>query len=101
MEFLVTPEALAPFDVNVRDIIQTPLGVQATVVGVRDGALWLQWPGGIVSPATPQPEQAASKEKLLEFGYARRPESAHVQRSIDERLRVRTPLSARASEREQ
>ena len=87
--FLDTPEALAPFEVNVRDIIATPLGVQATVVGVKDGSLWLQWPGGIISPASPAPQKAKSKVELESFGYARRPQSAHIQRSIDERLRVR------------
>jgi hypothetical protein len=99
VEFLTDAAALAPFDVNVRDMISTPLGVQCTVVGVRDGALWLEWPGGIVSPATPAPESAPSKERLLEFGYARRPESAHVQRSINERLRVRNPHSRDSTRR--
>ena len=42
-------EALRPFDVNVRDIISTPLGVETTVVGVKDGALMVQWPGGLIS----------------------------------------------------
>mmetsp|Transcript_59536 Transcript_59536/g.118295 ORF Transcript_59536/g.118295 Transcript_59536/m.118295 type:complete len:115 (-) Transcript_59536:358-702(-) len=88
VEFLTTPEALAPFDMAVRDIVSTPLGVQATVVGVREGALWLQWPGGIVSPASPAPARAKTKVELETYGYSRRPQSAHIQRSIDERLRV-------------
>ena len=62
--FLDTPEALAPFEVSVRDIIKTPLGVQATVVGVKEGALWLQWPGGIISPASPAPQKAKTKAEL-------------------------------------
>ena len=53
--FLTDAEALKPFDCDVRDIIKTPLGVTATVVGVKDGSLWLEWPGGIVSPASPAP----------------------------------------------
>ena len=47
---LVTDAAsLAPFNVNVRDIIATPLGVETTVVGVKDGALMVMWPGGLVT----------------------------------------------------
>ena len=83
--FLDTPEALAPFGVNVRDIISTPLGVEATVVGVKDHALWLRWPGGIVSPASPAPQKAKSKAELEAFGYKRQPQSSHIQREIDER----------------
>ena len=55
VEFLNTPEALAPFNVGPRDIIATPLGVQAEVHGVMNGALYLKWPGGLISPATPAP----------------------------------------------
>jgi len=86
VDFLTTPEALAPFDMQVRDIVDTPLGVQATVVGVKDGALWVQWKGGIVTPASPAPTRAKTKSELETYGYARRPQSAHIQRSIDERL---------------
>ena len=88
VDFLTTPEALAPFDMQVRDIVDTPLGVQATVVGVKDGALWVQWKGGIVTPASPAPTRAKTKSELETYGYARRPQSAHIQRSIDERLQV-------------
>jgi len=83
--FLDTPEALAPFQVSVNDIVTTPLGVQANVVGVKDGSLWLQWPGGIISPASPAPSKAKTKAELEAFGYARRPQSAHIQRDIDSR----------------
>jgi hypothetical protein len=88
--FLETPEALAPFSVQVRDIIATPLGVEATVVGVgsKDGALYLCWPGGIISPASPAPAKAKNKSELEAFGYARRPQSAHIQRDITERWRT-------------
>ena len=54
-------------------------------MGVRDGALWLQWPGGLISPATPAPQKVVNKEGLETYGYYRRPQSAHIQRSIDER----------------
>ena len=86
--FLDTPEALAPFDVQVNDMISTPLGVQATVVGVKDGSLWLSWPGGIISPASPAPSKAKDKTQLEAFGYSRRPQSAHIQRSIDQRWKT-------------
>ena len=88
--FLETPEALAPFSVQVRDIIATPLGVEATVVGVgsKDGAVYLCWPGGIISPASPAPAKAKNKSELEAFGYARRPQSAHIQRDITERWRT-------------
>lgn len=75
--------ALAPFGVQVRDIISTPLGVKGTVLGVRAGVLWLRWPGGVESPTL---AEAVDKSKLEEYGYVRRPQSAHIQRSIDERL---------------
>ena len=88
VEFLVDEEALKPFDVAVNDIIDTPLGVSATVIGVRDGALWPNWPGGIQSPASPAPTKARNKAEIETYGYYRRPVSAHIQRSIDERLRV-------------
>jgi len=78
-------EALKPFDVNLRDIIATPLGVECTVVGVKDGALMLQWPGGLISPATPAPSTVHSVQDLGRFGYHKRPQSAHIQRTIDER----------------
>ena len=85
VELLTTPEALAPFGVSLRDIVATPLGVQCTVVGVKEGALQLQWPGGLISPATPAPQKVHDKGALELYGYHRRPDSAHIQRSLDER----------------
>ena len=85
VEYLVTPEALAPFACQANDIIATPLGVECTVVGVREGSLWLKWPGGLLSPATPAPEKAHTVDALELYGYSRRPQSAMIQRSIDER----------------
>ena len=87
--FLIDDEALSPFGVQFRDIINTPLGVQATVVGVKSGQLWLEWPGKIQSPASPAPEKVKTKAELQAYGYSRRPQSAHIQRAIDERLSVR------------
>ena len=83
-----TPEVLAPFGVSLRDLVATPLGVQCTVVGVKEGALYLQWPGGIVSAATAAPQKVGDKAGLEAYGYSRRPQSAHIQRSLDERERM-------------
>lgn len=69
-------------------MIATPLGVQCTVVGVRDGSLYLQWPGGLISPATCAPQKVHDATGLEAYGYSRRPQSAHIQRSIDERERA-------------
>ena len=83
---LVTDAAsLAPFNVNVRDIIATPLGVETTVVGVKDGALMVMWPGGLVTAATCAPSKAHNAQELSVFGYNKRPASAHIERSINER----------------
>lgn len=85
VEYAITPDALAPFGVAVHDIMATPLGVECKVVGVRDGSLYLQWPGGLVSAATAAPQKVHDKAGLEAYGYNRRPQSAHIQRSIDDR----------------
>lgn len=84
-EFLGDPASLAPYNVGLRDIIKTPLGVEVTVLGVNraDGLLWVKWPGNVESPL---PSKAKTKADMEAFGYVRRPQSAHIQRSIDERL---------------
>jgi len=78
-------ESLRPFDCNVRDIIETPLGVTCEVVGVKDGALMIKWPGGLVGPATCAPTKVKTAADLTVFGYNKRPQSAHIERSIAER----------------
>ena len=95
VDFLVDEEALKPFDLAMGDIVATPLGVTATVIGVKEGALWLNWPGGIQSPASPAPQNTKNKADLATYGYNRRPQSAHIQRSIDERLAVSICLHLR------
>uniref|UniRef100_A0A7S2HLP3 Uncharacterized protein n=1 Tax=Haptolina brevifila TaxID=156173 RepID=A0A7S2HLP3_9EUKA len=85
VEYLTTPEALAPFDMKANDIVATPLGVECTVHGVMNGSLYLKWPGGIISAATPAPQVTKSKVELETYGYHKRPQSAHIQRSIDDR----------------
>jgi len=88
VEFLTDAASLKPFEVSANDMVSTPLGVHATVIGVREGALWLKWPGGIESPASPAPQKARNKAELETFGYSRRPQSAHIQRAIDDRLQA-------------
>lgn len=88
VDFATDDAALAPFEVSMRDIIATPLGVQCTVIGVKEGALWLEWPGGIQSPASPAPSKVKCKSDLETYGYNRRPQSSHIQRSINERLQA-------------
>ena len=83
-----TPEALAPFGVSMRDLVATPLGVECTVVGVKDGALMLQWPGGLVSAATTAPQKVKDQAGMETYGYSRRPQSAHIQRALDEREKM-------------
>uniref|UniRef100_A0A7S3EZS9 Uncharacterized protein n=1 Tax=Haptolina ericina TaxID=156174 RepID=A0A7S3EZS9_9EUKA len=81
-DFLVDLPSLQPYGVMPRDIIKTPLGVEATVLGVRDGLLWLQFQGNVQSPV---PSKAKTKADMEAFGYVRRPQSAHIHRSIVER----------------
>eukprot|EP00310_Coccolithus_braarudii_P013351 CAMPEP_0183351304 /NCGR_PEP_ID=MMETSP0164_2-20130417/23745_1 /TAXON_ID=221442 /ORGANISM="Coccolithus pelagicus ssp braarudi, Strain PLY182g" /LENGTH=146 /DNA_ID=CAMNT_0025523451 /DNA_START=73 /DNA_END=513 /DNA_ORIENTATION=- len=76
------PELLRPYGVGIRDIIQTPLGVQATVLGVQKGDLWLEWPGKIKAPI---PSKANNKTDMEAYGYTRQPMWAHIQRSISDR----------------
>jgi hypothetical protein len=96
VEFLTDPAALEPFDCRVNDMINTPLGVYATVIGVRDNTLWLKWPGGIESPASPAPTKVKNKSDLAEYGYNRRPQSSHIQRDINDRLTVRAATPPRS-----
>ena len=42
VDFDTSAEALGIFGVNPRDIIRTPLGVEAIVLGVAKGDLWIQ-----------------------------------------------------------
>ena len=82
---MCTAEAdLKHFDVRVNDIIQTPLGVLATVIGMdkESGVLWLKWPSDIESP---MPPKCQSKAEMEAFGYVRKSNSVHIQRSLDAR----------------
>ena len=88
VEYLLTEEALAPFDVKADDIINTPLGVTCTVHGVMNGSLYLKWPGGLISPATTAPTGAQNKAELNSYGYSKRPESASLLKSIEERQKA-------------
>ena len=116
---MCTAEAdLKHFDVRVNDIIQTPLGVLATVIGMdkesgvrtarspptapricrepttttprcsltrigrHEQVLWLKWPSDIESP---MPPKCQSKAEMEAFGYVRKSNSVHIQRSLDAR----------------
>jgi len=83
-EMLTSEADLKHFEVRVNDIIQTPLGVLANVIGMdkESGVLWLRWPSDIESP---MPPKCQSKAEMEAFGYVRKPDSAHIQRSLDER----------------
>lgn len=83
-EMETTGPAMEAFGVHLNDIVMTPLGVNATVLGVSSGALWLQFPGQIKAPLPPK---ATNKNEMESYGYVKRPQSAHIQRSIDERTR--------------
>jgi hypothetical protein len=74
------PEALAPFECAARDIIITPLGVEATVLGVKNSQLWLLWKGGVEASIG----AAKSAAELKEQGYQRKDAAAHLQRRTEE-----------------
>ena len=78
-------DALAPFNLKFRDMVSTPLGVIATVAGTKDGSLYLEFPGKIISAATCAPQRVKDQTGMEAYGYTRRPQSAHIQRSVDER----------------
>ena len=100
-EILVDKEALAPWGVELNDMIKTPLGTMVTVIGTKAGQLWVRWPGGlesasgvVVAPSAPQPNQLANlpapsyakdKAELLKLGYERKDQAQHIQRAIDQR----------------
>lgn len=87
VEMATDPVSLKPFGVCVNDIIQTPLGVEATVVGLDVGAgvLHLKWPGDIQSP---MPSKCRSKADMEAFGYVRKGQWGHIQRSLDDRANM-------------
>eukprot|EP00320_Phaeocystis_rex_P021863 CAMPEP_0119060440 /NCGR_PEP_ID=MMETSP1178-20130426/4396_1 /TAXON_ID=33656 /ORGANISM="unid sp, Strain CCMP2000" /LENGTH=126 /DNA_ID=CAMNT_0007041539 /DNA_START=69 /DNA_END=450 /DNA_ORIENTATION=- len=62
------PDELKHLEVCVNDIIKTPLGVSATVVGLdtESQVLMLKWPGGLESP---MPGPCSSKEDMEAMGY--------------------------------
>ena len=80
---MATDEAtLAPWAVRCHDILRTPLGVDAVVLGVSKKQLWLRYPGDVKAPL---PADAKTRDDLVRFGYTRRGEAAHIQRTLDER----------------
>ena len=69
-EMLTDPVSLKPFEVCANDIIQTPLGVEATVVGLDASSqvLVLKWPGDIQSPMPPKCRSKAEMEAEMNGG---------------------------------
>lgn len=101
-EMLTDAAAFAPWDIELNDEITTPLGATVIAIGVKGGLLIVRWPGGyecasgldvkkhekaeinqLTSP--PVPDFAKDKGQLEQWGYERRPQSRHIQRSIDQR----------------
>ena len=77
--------ALEVFGVKVDDIMQTPIGVEATVLGVRKGTLWVEFPGGVEAPL---PAKATNQSEMEGYGYAKAPKSRLIQHRIDQRAGV-------------
>ena len=73
VELATDAASLKPFGVEVNDIIQTPLGVECTVVGlnVGEGVLVLKWPGDSQSA---MPSKCKTKADMEAFGYHRKPQ---------------------------
>ena len=46
---------------------------------------WLQWPGAIKAPL---PSKAKTQVEMEKFGYQRKPQWSHIQRSIDDRQQM-------------
>ena len=94
-----TDDRVGPLGHRAGDLCLTPLGATCEVLGVKyDGdptteegrataRLWLRWPSGYEGPTEP----GLSAEGLVEAGYVRAPESAHLLRAADawrERQRI-------------
>ena len=74
-------QALAPYGLSARDLVETPLGVTATVLGVvkKTGVLWLMYPGKVKSP---MPAGVSDQESMERYGYKRSPNWAHIERRM-------------------
>lgn len=74
-------QALGRYGLGARDLIQTPLGVNATVLGVhkKTGILHLMYPGKVKAPL---PTAVHDKESMERYGYKRRPNWAHIERRM-------------------
>ena len=84
--FLTDDASMKPFGFRMNDIVLTPLGVEATVIGIKpdstgENKLWAEFQGGLQSPLEPTtPDDFAQK------GYSRVHEGRHIMRNkaIDE-----------------
>jgi hypothetical protein len=76
------PEALAPWEVKAGDIVETRLGVTATVLGAKSKQLWLLFNGG-PQGGVESPIAASNADELREQGYKIKEDAAHMQRRAD------------------
>ena len=82
------PEALAPWEVKAGDIVETRLGVTATVLGVKSKQLWLLFNGG-PQGGVESPIAASNASELREQGYKIKEDAAHMQRRADRESELR------------
>lgn len=98
---------MKPFGFKVRDIVQTPLGLSGTVIGVkyeggnpenRDSArLWVEYPGGRQAPLEPRPSQGF----IGSLGYKRSSDADHIWRDVvelREKMRIKEEERQRINE---
>eukprot|EP00164_Ancoracysta_twista_P006985 GFYU01009835.1.p2 GENE.GFYU01009835.1~~GFYU01009835.1.p2 ORF type:complete len:137 (+),score=36.53 GFYU01009835.1:166-576(+) len=82
-ELDASPLALEPWQVGPGEILRTPLGVEAKVLGVHveSGALWVMYPKEYRAPIHPK-----SRDELALHGFHRIGEEALLCRHLDTRL---------------
>jgi len=77
-------QSLQPFGVYLHQAIITPLGVEATVLGVANGQLWLEWPGRIQAPLSIP--QSAELDSMPDAALL--PTSRQIQKALDNRSQL-------------
>lgn len=103
--FYTGDQDLAPFGFKLRDIVQTPLGLKGTVIGVKydspenreSARLWVEYPGGKQSPLEPRLQAGF----IGQHGYRRCPEAEHIWRDVcDIRQKMKEAEEARLAAEE-
>ena len=92
---------LSPFNLKFRDMVSTPLGVIATVAGTKDGSLYLEFPGKIISAATCAPQRVKDQTGMEAYGYTRRPRSRRTYSARSTSARRRSTSTAGTASRRQ